>query len=252
MRALPDLLLPAPPSLPRRLEQLRAASVIFGDETTWRNDRVRGYAWMLRSFDTVVHDAFRATRAGTVPQELLGSLRLLGVPVTDRYAGYNGLPIRRQYCYAHLLRDLEDLLKDFPDHPEVKAFVDQLAPRLKGSRSLRRRERRLRNYRRKARRLRDRILEAVGRSARHPGVQSFQEIFRENADRLYHWVEDPMVPAENNTAERGLRPSVIARKLSFGSHSLAGANTLDTLALQPHRAPDMGTILFDEPAITTG
>jgi hypothetical protein len=45
---------------------------------------------------------------------------------------------------------------------------------------------------------------------------------------------------------------VIARKLSFGSHSLAGANTLDTLALQPHRAPDMGTILFDEPAITTG
>ena len=264
------------PALPGLLEKLRAASVIFGDETTWRNDGVSGYAWMLRSLDTVAY-AFRGTRAGTVPQELLGSLRLLGVLVTDRYAGYNGLPIARQYCYAHLLRDLEDLLTDFPDHPEVKAFVDELAPLLKGAMSLRRGERRLRHYRRKARRLRDRILDVVGRSARHPGVQSFQGIFRENADRLYHWVEDPMVPAENNTAERGLRPTVIARKLSFGSQSPAGAHTrevimtvlgtlqmrthdpwailrhaLDTLALQPHRAPDIGTILFDEPALMTG
>ena len=123
-----------------------------------------------------------------------------------RKGGYNGLPIDRQYCYAHLRRDLEDLLKDFPEHPEVSAFVDELKPLLCGAMSLRRREPRLPQYRHKARRLRDRILEIVQRSARHPGVQSFQCIFRENAERLYQWVEDPMVPAENNTAERGLRP----------------------------------------------
>jgi hypothetical protein len=264
------------PAMPGLLEQIRAAAVIFGDETTWRNDGVSGYAWMLRSLDTVVY-AFRGSRAGSVPQELLGPMELLGVLVTDRYGGYNGLPISRQYCYAHLLRDLEDLLKDFPDHPEVKAFVDELTPLLKGAMSLRRGERRLRHYRHKARRLRDRIQDVVGRSARHPGVQSFQGIFRENVDRLYLWVEDPMVPAENNTAERGLRPTVIARKLSFGSQSPAGAHTrevimtvlgtlqmrthdpwavlrhaLDTLALQPHRAPDIGTILFDEPALMDG
>jgi transposase len=264
------------PALNGLTEQIRAAAVIFGDETTWRNDGVSGYAWMLRSLDTVVY-AFRGTRAGSVPQELLGSLRLLGVLVTDRYSGYNGLPIDRQYCYAHLRRDLEDLLKDFPEHPEVSAFVDELKPLLCAAMSLRRRERRLPQYRRKARRLRDRILEIVQRSARHPGVQSFQGIFRENAERLYQWVEDPMVPAENNTAERGLRPTVIARKLSFGSQSQAGAHTrevimtvlgtlhmrthdpwtvlrhaLDTLALQPHRAPDIGTILFDEPAPMAG
>jgi hypothetical protein len=33
------------------------------------------------------------------------------------------------------------------------------------------------------------------------------------------------VPAENNLAERDLRPTVIARKVSFGSQSDAGAQT---------------------------
>ena len=46
-------------------------------------------------------------------------------------------------------------------------------------------------------------------------------------------------PAENNRAERALRPLVIARKVSFGSQSEAGARTreilmtvLQTLALR--------------------
>jgi len=33
---------------------------------------------------------------------------------------------------------------------------------------------------------------------------------------MFHWVEDPRVPAENNLAERQLRLTVIARKVSFG------------------------------------
>jgi len=33
---------------------------------------------------------------------------------TDRYNGYNKLPVEIQYCYAHLLRTVKDLEKDFP------------------------------------------------------------------------------------------------------------------------------------------
>ena len=40
---------------------------------------------------------------------------------------------------------------------------------------------------------------------------------------------DPRIPAENNRAERELRPLVIARKVSFGSQSDAGAATRETL-----------------------
>jgi transposase len=61
--------------------------------------------------------------------------------------------------------------------------------------------------------------------AQHLGIRRLQEIFRANADQFYQWANDQRVQAENNLAERDLRPTVIARKVSFGSHSDAGAHT---------------------------
>lgn len=69
----------------------------------------------------------------------------------------------------------------------------------------------------------------VGASAQHPAIQKIQNLFREKSDRLYHWAEDRAVPADNNRAERELRPLVIARKISFGSQSEAGAHTREVL-----------------------
>jgi len=46
---------------------------------------------------------------------------------------------------------------------------------------------------------------------------------------MYRWAEDRRIPADNNLAERDLRPSVIARKVSFGSQSEAGTNTRSIL-----------------------
>jgi transposase len=63
----------------------------------------------------------------------------------------------------------------------------------------------------------------------HLGIRRIQEIFQDNAPRLYHWVDKRQVPAENNLAERDLRPTVIARKVSFGSASDTGANTRSVL-----------------------
>ena len=260
------------PLLPRLLAEVRGAGVIFGDETTWRNNGDNGYAWMVRSVDTVVY-AFRGTRAGAVARELVGEQPLPGVLCTDRYAGYNNLPIARQFCYAHLLRDLEDLEKEFPGQAEIAAFVKTLKPKLTAAMRLRRHYTSLTSFQQRARRLKAAIQEIVNRPARHAGIQSYQAIFRENPDKLYHWADDPLVPAENNTAERHLRGTVIARKLSFGSQSARGAKTreilmsvlgtlalrtpdpwlvlrhaLDRIAEQPDRRIELAAILFDEPA----
>ena len=59
----------------------------------------------------------------------------------------------------------------------------------------------------------------------HPAIANIQQIFRENHERLYHWVTDRKVRPENNLAESGLRPQVIARKVSFGSQSEGGMVT---------------------------
>lgn len=65
--------------------------------------------------------------------------------------------------------------------------------------------------------------------ARHPSVQHIQDIFRENAARLWRWTEDPRVPDKNNAAERAVRPLAIARKVSHGSQSVRGRETRSVL-----------------------
>jgi transposase len=225
MHFLADLLAPGLEGVQQRL---RLAAVIFADETVWRNDGDNGYAWMFRTGDCVLY-RFCDTRSGEVPRSILGTDFLRGVLVTDRYAGYNGILMARQFCYAHLLRDLQDIERQFPDVPEVAAFVAHLAPLLSDAMALRREARNRAQYRCRARRLKARIQRAIRRPARHPAVQSYQDIFRQHRDKLYHWVDDPDVPPDNNTAERGLRPTVIARKLSFGSQSKRGASTREIL-----------------------
>ena len=53
-----------------------------------------------------------------------------GTLVVDRYNGYNKMPCNIQYCYSHLLREVEDIEKEFPDQNEGLAFVASVAPLL--------------------------------------------------------------------------------------------------------------------------
>ena len=98
-------------------------------------------------------------------------------------------------------------------------------------------------FKRQAAKINDSIIEITNRHAKHPAIWKIQDIFREKADRLYHRADDRTVPADNNLAERELRPLVIARKISFGSQSENGAKTRETLMTVLHtlrkRTPDV-------------
>jgi transposase len=160
-----------------------------------------------------------------VPQHVFGKSWLPGCLVVDCYGGYNKVPCAIQYCYSHLLREVQDLEKEFPEAAEVKAFVNTVAPRLVLAMRLPAQPLSDPEFARQAVALKAQIIALVEAPAHHLGIHLLQEIFRANADRLYHWPDDRRVPAENNLAERDLRPTVIARKVSFGSQSDAGAHT---------------------------
>ena len=117
-------------------------------------------------------------------------------------------------CYAHLLRDVEDLEKEFPQQPEIQQFVAELAPLLARAMHLRGFKLSPAQFRRQAAQTRAQIEAVTSAPAQHPGIQKIQSLFREKAHRLYHWAKDRAVPADNNRAERELRPLVIARKVS--------------------------------------
>ena len=149
--------------------------------------------------------------------------------VVDRSKGYHRAPCALQYCYAHLRRDVEDLAQEFPQHAEVQAFTSTLIPRLSEAMHLHAPLLSDAAYSEPAREIQRKIPKVIEQPAQHLGVRRIQDLFHENAHRLYHWVEDRHVPADNNRAERELRPTVIARKTSFGSQSDAGAKSREIL-----------------------
>jgi hypothetical protein len=63
-----------------------------------------------------------------VSQQVFGKSWLPGCLVVDRYSSYNKVPCALQYCYGYLLREVQDLEKEFPEAAKVKAFVSTVAP----------------------------------------------------------------------------------------------------------------------------
>lgn len=215
------------------IEQYRRSAVKHADETGWRTDGRNGYSWSFCTNDISIF-RFRGSRSASVAAEVFGAEPLPGVLAVDRYAGYNKMPCLIQYCYSHLLREVKDLENNFPDNAEIIAFVQALAPQLANAISLRTLDITDKQFKRQAAKIKAAIINITNRQARHPAIQKVQDIFREKADRLYHWADDRNIPADNNLAERELRPLVIARKISFGSQSDYGARTRETLMTVLH------------------
>jgi transposase len=202
--------------------------VKYADETTWSTDGVQSWAYGFFSDNSFLFK-FRHTRGKIVPQMLFGENHHPGVLVRDRYAAYNFINIRQQYCYSHLIRNVEDLKKEFSDDKEVCKFVDDLIPLLTEAIRLKKKNLPNQKHRSEARKIKNNIKRIISTEAEHPGIQNIQNIFRENEHRVYQWCLSPKIPAENNFAERAWRPTVIARKISFGSQSEKGRLTREVL-----------------------
>jgi transposase len=209
-------------------QEYRQAIVRHADETTWRVDGANGYCWLFAS-DRVSLYLLRQTRSATVVKEVFGTQQLAGYLVVDRYQGYNRVPCKLQYCYAHLARDLKDEAAKFEENQEVVEFVERLRQLLAEAMTLRGKSLSDPAYYREAQKIKCQILSLCQIEEAHPAIKRWADYFIESAERLYQWVENRAVPAENNRAERELRPTVIARKVSFGSQAEEGAKTREVL-----------------------
>jgi transposase len=214
-------------------DQVRGSPVVCVDETGWRQGGRNGWLWtfatpQVRSFQ------YRKTRSGTVPEEVLGK-EFKGKTVCDFYAGYNRLLNDIQRCWAHLLRDLHALKEKQSDCPETIAWAEAAKRVYEEAKAQSARATELDLNRLQRRRLRARCearLEALAgpaaRSAKAPHSVLAQRIMK-HLGELFVFVECSEVPADNNLAERSLRPAVTARKVSGGTRSDKGSETKTAL-----------------------
>lgn len=207
---------------------IRASPVLHVDETGWREDGANGYVW---TFSTLTQRVFvRGSRERTVLEEVVGA-DYGGVVISDFYAAYTSYEGRHQYCWAHLLRDVDALVEAHRDDTVVRGWADgvhalyqraTVAATLPAAAA-----------RRRERQAGEAALAAL--CAPYVGVaEAPQRVLCERIGKHLHelfvFVEDPAVPATNNAAERSLRHLVTSRKISGGTRSPAGSATKMTLA----------------------
>ncbi len=242
-------------------DTLRHSPVVQGDETGWREDGHNGYLW---SFSTPSLRYFTyGNRSKAMVDRVLGEA-FTGVLVTDFYGAYDHYPGPHQRCWVHLLRDIHELRRVHPADvvlarwaTQVKALYEQskAEPGPPATWSAQRQE--------AWRAQRQHVAEAALAMACRPwvGQPVPQRVLCERIIKylpeLFTFVADPRVPADNNAAERSIRPAVVRRKISGGTRSAAGTvcrTTLWTLTetwrLQGKPLLDAWAALLRNPAAT--
>ena len=227
------------------LAVVRAQHAANVDETSWCETRRRCWLW---SMATRVATSFRIlpgrTQAGL--RELLGTST--AVISSDRFTAYTILADdRRQLCWAHLDRNVQ-ALADYhhPDSAWAQPVLEQIDALFTAWREFRD--------------------GATDRAALGQALQPIQDALRSqlqrgvsvawhriqalSTDLLRHWealwtfaTVDGVEPT-NNVAERALRPAVIARKLSFGTHSAAGSRFVERMLSVVTTARQQGRDVF--------
>jgi transposase len=242
------------------LAAIRERPVVHADETSWREDGQNGYLWGLAS------GALRYFRRGSRQKQMVDDLlgeTFAGVLVTDFYAAYDHYPGPHQRCWVHLLRDMAELGRKHPAHAGVArwaravrrvydlALADPGPPvELEAGEQAAWRRRLQRRYE-------DALLGVCGRFVKQPVPQRVLcRRVQKYLPELFTFIADPRVPADNNAAERSVRPIAVRRKISGGTRSAAGSLTrtvlwtlVDTFHAQGKHLLDAWTALLRNPAL---
>jgi transposase len=203
-------------------ERIRGSPVVHADETGWRQNGVNGYVW---SFSTPTDRYFvRRGRHKEVVDEVLGE-EFAGVLCCDFYAGYHHYPGLKQRCWVHLLRDIHDLTVAYPTDAALARWAKRVRRVYEAARRFT-----SANPRRRAAaqaRFQERLLKVCTPFADDPtAVQAtLCRRIQRHSDELFVFVAHPDVPADNNAAERSVRPLVTSRKVSGGTRSDQGSDT---------------------------
>jgi len=204
-------------------EAVRSSPVVNADETGWREDGVNGYVWV---YATPTQKYFvRGDRSSGMVRAVLGE-EFCGVLVSDFYAAYDCYGGYHQRCWPHLLRDIDDLLKVYPEDRELEGWADSVrrlyrkAKLYSGLETSKRKHEARRHFEQELLALCELGVRKKG-SPQHTLCKRIDKYIGE----LFVFVGTAGVPSDNNAAERDLRHLVTTRKISGGTRSSQGTQT---------------------------
>lgn len=208
-----------------RLQQaIRASPVVHADETGWREDGHNGYVW---TFNTPQTQLFvRDTRQKRGLTETVGET-FGGVLISDFYGTYTTYTGPHQYCWAHLLRDVHELMAEHPTDVRLQGWASQVQSCFAQAQTAIPADAATR-----ARVTAQVCADVAGccapwlPTASEPPDPPVLTAHRRLCQRITRFLPELLtfltetgVPPTNNAAERRLRPLVVSRKISGGTRS---------------------------------
>ena len=206
------------------IEDLKAAPARYIDETSWRIDGNDSWLWaFITKYESVFHIAEK--RNHQVPLGILGT-EYNGVDIHDRFSAYDTLARKtknvQQVCWAHIINDAKELSQYYGLEGQFildevkKIHAEGLDFNHKGTDD-------------DIQKLYENLTETLTRPYKSSHCYKFVKNLLKRKMSLFVFVKNPYVESTNNRAERAIRHSVIARKISGGSKSNDGAKTYGIL-----------------------
>ena len=215
------------------------------DETGWKERRETAWLWTL---DTALVTVFKidARRSSEAMKELLGNFA--GVLTSDRYGAYTAYTRRRQLCWAHLLRDFEAIRAMRGKPGSIGRRLQSRARRIfilwhrvkADTLSRRRFLKRLPYHQLKL----EGLLREGADLVHGKKIRNTCRRILKLRKSLWTFAHIKGVEPTNNAAERALRPAVLWRKGSFGTHSPAGSRFAESILTVRATLKKQGRDLF--------
>jgi transposase len=215
-------------SYDRLVEVARHSEVQHVDETGWKIGGRSAWLWVFADAHATLY-RIRPSRAHDVVVEVLGE-EFGGVLVSDCFLAYDPLPFAKQKCLAHLLKTCGEIERS-KTRGAVR-FSRRVAALPRQERTLKRRRAALspHGYAVARGRLHAELDRLLAGNLTDPDNARLAKRLRKHRAHLLNFLDHDGLDATNNLAEREIRPAVIARKLSAGNRTEAGAETHAVLA----------------------
>jgi len=225
------------PEYQKIIEEIRGSPMKHADETSWRVEGKTNWCWAFLTPRTVAY-TIEETRGKGVPDKMLGT-NPSGVLVRDDYGGYTHLSMEQQSCWAHLLRNSRDALKQETVSKEMRELHTELTSLYAVLNAIVKRTFELTERTNYHALISKQITAIIKRRYRAEDAKAIQTRIKNQNTNLITALLYDNVPLTNNAAERQMRPVAVIRKISGGSRSQAGAqatavnlSVLQTIALK--------------------
>ena len=200
-------------------DMLKQSSIVGFDESGCYNNKKLDWAWIAQTAYLTL--CFRATgRSSKVLEQRFGDALKHMVAVTDRHSAYFVLDfLNHQVCLAHLLRELEYLT----ELDKKQSWSKEVAKLLRSA-------------------IHQRNYQPQDVIEKQPWIEKLDELLKANLlhlkdnferlkkgllkcrDYIFNFLENPLIPSDNNASERGIRKLKIKQKISGTFRADKGAD----------------------------